>query len=127
MSHLVDISIYCDPFQCANFVVIFLAQFDAKKMGDIEITENFRKTLVHNLDGVHFTFVKMSEAYHDCLRYYIDMLQNAIANSDSYLSENDLVKLQQNTKKESQLMVCNLFIRRHVFHFDINAKHFSLS
>lgn len=74
-------------------------------MGDIEITESFRKKLVENLDNLQFTCVKMSELYQNCLNNYVDMLQKAIANSESYLSQNDLIKLHQTTKKEALLKV----------------------
>lgn len=79
-----------------------------RKMGDGEITESFRKKLSDDLDHLQFAFVKMSELYHDCLNNYVDVLQKTIASSESYLSQNDLVKLHQATKKAAQLKV-NLF------------------
>lgn len=74
-------------------------------MGDGEITESFRKKLIDELDHLQFAFVKMSELYHDCLNNYIEMLQKTIANSGSYLSQNELIKLHQTTKKGAQLKV----------------------
>lgn len=74
-------------------------------MGDAEITENIRKKLIQDLDHLQFSFVKMSDLYHDYLNYYTDTLQNSIGNSASYLSQNDLLRLHQNTKKQAQLKV----------------------
>lgn len=74
-------------------------------MGDIEITENFRKKLIEDLDHVQFALAKMSELYHDCSNNYVDILQKSIANSDSYLSQNDLIKLHQTTKRGVLLKV----------------------
>lgn len=76
-------------------------------MGDGEITESFRKKLLDDLDRIQFAFVKMSELYHNCLNNYVDMLQNTIANSGSYLTQNDLIKLHQNTKQAAQHKVCS--------------------
>lgn len=74
-------------------------------MGDIEITDDFRKKLIEDLDHLQFAFVKMSELYHDCLNNYVDMLQRSIANSDPYLNQNDLIKLHQTTKRGALLKV----------------------
>lgn len=74
-------------------------------MGDGEITESFRKKLIDDLDHLQLAFVKMSEFYHDCLNNYADVLQKTVANSESYLSQNDLIKLHQATKKAAQLKV----------------------
>lgn len=74
-------------------------------MGDAELTEDFRKKLVQDLDHMQFSFAKMSDLYHDCLNYYVDMLQKSIGTSGSYFSQNDLVRLHQDTKKTAQLKV----------------------
>lgn len=74
-------------------------------MGNVEITENFRKKLIEDLDHLQFAYVKMSELYHDCLNDYVDALRNSIGNSDPYLSQNDLIKLHQTTKKTALLKV----------------------
>lgn len=77
-------------------------------MGDGEITEIFRKKLIDDLDHLQLAFVKMSELYRDCLQNYVDMLQSTIAKSDSYLSQNELIKLHQTTEKGAQTKVYNI-------------------
>lgn len=86
-------------------------------MGDGEITESFRKKLMDDLDHLQLAFVKMSELYHACLNNYADVLQKTIANSESYLSQNDLIKLQQAQRKAAQLKVH--FFTKHICFYDV--------
>lgn len=74
-------------------------------MGDVEITESFREELVHDLDHLQLAVAKMCESYHDCLNYYTHLLQKSIEDSDSYLNQNDLIKLHLNTKNEAKAQV----------------------
>lgn len=73
-------------------------------MGDDAITNKFREQLQQDLDGIQSALVTVSESYNECLKYYSDVLQKSIG-SDSHQSQNDLIKLHQNTKIEARAQV----------------------
>lgn len=69
------------------------------------MTEGYRGELTHDLDNLQLELMKMSESYHDRLKHYSDTLEASINDAESFMSQNDLVKLHQNTKLETQTQV----------------------
>lgn len=72
-------------------------------MGDSKYANSFRENLVQYLDNLQLTIMKISESYYDSMSYYTVTMQKTI--KTGYISQNDLIKLHQNTKKESKIQV----------------------
>lgn len=81
-------------------------------MGDDEVSNEFREKLQQDLEGIQSALVTILESYNECLKYYSATLQKSIE-GDSYQSQNDLIKLHQNTKNEAR----NQVLLSHFVHF----------
>lgn len=76
-------------------------QFNSKKLGDDQVCSEFREKLQLDLDGIQSALVTVSESFNECLNYYTETLHKS-TDGDSYQTQNDLIKLHQNTKNEAR-------------------------
>lgn len=73
-------------------------------MGDDQLSSEFREKLQQDLDSIQSALVTVSESFNECLNYYSEILHKS-TDGDLYQSQNDLIKLHQNTKNEARAQV----------------------
>lgn len=72
-------------------------------MGNTEVSKSLRESLIQYLDNLQLKLVKLLESYLDSSNYYTETMEKAI--EQGHLSQDDLIKLHQNTKKDAKIQV----------------------
>ncbi|XP_055310893.1 uncharacterized protein LOC129573813 [Sitodiplosis mosellana] len=78
-----------------------LSDFDAKKLGDSDITSSFFEKMQHDFDDFKASIETMFTSYKDSVNFYSNPMQNMLNKSQSYATHSFLAEMHQNSKNEA--------------------------
>lgn len=81
------------------------SQFDTRRIGNEETTKSVRNELKQELNKLHSSLIKVSEAYHKHLNSYANSLNRAIDDNKSFFDESTLMKLCRDTRNRTMAKV----------------------
>lgn len=79
---------------------VAIEEFDARKMGDDEISKSARDKFEQDLKDLQAALIKVSEAYDKSLNSYTSSMKGALNAKDSFFDQSELMKLHSDTKAE---------------------------
>lgn len=83
---------------------IFL-QFDAKKLGDVGISNGARKSFEQDLESIRSALMRASELFNECVNTYANSMRESV-NKKPYCDLKELVQTHQNAKNRATTKVC---------------------
>lgn len=74
-------------------------KFDSRKMGDDDISRDFRQKLDRDVENFHFALNSTLNFYNESLNLYSDSMQKSLDEHETFFKSTQLMELNEETKK----------------------------